>query len=266
MKYIANLISEETTKTAKPKVVLSIMAYLIFNNLFTGLIIHTNQTLFIALTVAETIGISYLAIAYINSYNNRKKLESEKSIPGKQLLNLVHEIKNPICAIKGLLQIIEKKNSTNVEKRYVDVMLSEIERVDDMLQVLLSVDCLKDKAIKEVSFKSFFAEIITIMSGITDRKNVSLTAVIQSDAPNIFICKEGLKKVVINVIKNAIEAVDVNGKVEIMVSYERYSGLYKIKIEDDGPGFLIKNIDSIFESNFTTKENGSGLGLAISKK
>jgi two-component system nitrogen regulation sensor histidine kinase NtrY len=72
-----------------------------------------------------------------------------------------------------------------------------------------------------------------------------------------------MKRAVINLVDNAIEATDGNGKIELQTEYDRGAGRVRLSVCDDGPGIAPADRDQLFVPHFSTKRRGSGLGLAI---
>lgn len=176
---------------------------------------------------------------------------------------LAHEIKNPLAIIKANLQLIELDMDKSLKKRF-DIMYNEIDKINDILKDFMnnpqatvykfekvSLMLVIDEAVKrtEASFKA--KKIILIKSRILDDMYV------KGD-------KEKLIQVVINIFKNAVEAMHTGGK--ITVSVFKSDSYISIKIEDNGSGIPEDYIDKIGSPFFTTKEGGNGLGLSVSKK
>jgi two-component system nitrogen regulation sensor histidine kinase NtrY len=83
------------------------------------------------------------------------------------------------------------------------------------------------------------------------------------DLPRVRIDAEQMKRVVINLVDNAIEATEKRGTVTISTEFDRPQGRVKLGVADDGPGILPEDRDRLFVPTFSTKKRGSGLGLAI---
>ena len=81
--------------------------------------------------------------------------------------------------------------------------------------------------------------------------------------PLVRVDQEQLRRVVINLVDNAIEATDRRGTVTVFTEYDREQGRVRLGVADDGPGIAPQDRDKLFVPNFSTKKQGSGLGLAI---
>jgi len=84
-----------------------------------------------------------------------------------------------------------------------------------------------------------------------------------ADLPQLRIDFDQMKRAVINLVDNAIEATDGKGRIELLTEYDRGAGRVRLSVCDDGPGITPTDRDQLFVPHFSTKRRGSGLGLAI---
>ena len=184
---------------------------------------------------------------------------------------VAHDLKNPLTPIKLQLQmLIRMKTSGNPAWQ---------EKFDEVAQtVLYHVDLLSDSADQFSTFAKMYdqkAEKIDLDALVRQevelfdsRDDIKLDyfglagAIVKAPRPQ-------LTRVVVNLITNAIQAVDGNeGEKRLLVSVRNASddGFYEIVVEDNGPGVDEANQEKIFTPDFTTKTSGSGLGLAICRR
>ncbi|WP_028782884.1 ATP-binding protein [Thalassobacillus devorans] len=211
-------------------------------------------------------GNSYiLTIAqHITDHNmmEEQMMQSEKmTVAGQLAASVAHEIRNPLTSLKGFLQLLQAGISK--EEEYYKIMLEEIEKMESVTSELLFVSKpMTDERTSE-SLKEMLEDVITLMN--TQAKMQSIT--ISTDIPAgifIFCDRSQIKQVFINIIKNAIEAMQEGGLLEIKVS--RSENRAYIDIIDEGPGIPEDLGEKIAEPFFTTKKNGTGLGLMISNQ
>jgi len=88
----------------------------------------------------------------------------------------------------------------------------------------------------------------------------------QRELPSIPCNREDIRRVMVNILQNAVETLQDNGVIVISVWYDPLDDKVKLQFKDNGQGIDPEILDKIFEPFFTTKENGSGLGLAISRR
>ncbi len=192
-----------------------------------------------------------------------KELMKEQQLRNS-LFKISHEIKNPIAVCKGYLDMF---NTNNIDhfKKYIPIIKSEINRTLDLLQDF--------SACNKINIERDIVDIGLILDEISkkfnlmfDNKNIDFQ--IEKIEDEIFINGDynRLNQVLVNMIKNSIEAIDKNKKSYIKIYSEQKEKEIKIIIEDNGIGISKENMDKISEPFFTTKQNGTGLGVLLSKE
>ena len=184
---------------------------------------------------------------------------------------VAHDLKNPLTPIKLQLQMLVRLK-TNGNPAWQ-------EKFDEVAQtVLYHVDLLSDSADQFSTFAKMYDQKAERMDlDALVRQEVDLfdsredIKVVYYGLPGAMVeaPRPQLTRVVVNLITNAIQAVDDNkADKRLLVSVRKASedGFYEIVVEDNGPGVEEANQDKIFTPDFTTKTSGSGLGLAICKR
>ncbi|WP_066305071.1 PAS domain S-box protein [Bacillus sp. FJAT-29814] len=204
----------------------------------------------------------------IRDITERKKtqdllLHSEKlSVAGQLAAGIAHEVRNPLTAIKGFLQLMEVQLDN---KAYVEIIQSEIERIELILSELLVLSKPQESKIETVDLILLIEEIKTLIDTQAIMNNVLIY--IETDFKQLLVnCdKNQLKQVFINFFKNSIEAMPDGGTVTVEL---KRVGTDKVKIffKDTGVGIPPHVLKRIGEPFFTTKEGGTGLGIMISKQ
>lgn len=186
---------------------------------------------------------------------------------GQIAAGTAHEIRNPLTAIKGFMQLLSKTlvdRDMNKEHEYVNIVLSEIERVNDLVSDFLLLS--KPKKMKRMSLRIgvVLQEILPMI-----RNEALLHKVIVQYYPDqislpILGDKELLKQVFLNLGKNAIEAMNGGG---VLIIRERSQpdevGKIAVEIRDTGTGIPPSELAKVFDPFFTTKPQGTGLGLSV---
>lgn len=175
---------------------------------------------------------------------------------------ILHEIKNSVCLIGGSLQLIEKQHPQVREFNYWNSTMSDISKLTHMFEEFSSFRSFKNVKKETVDMNVFFHDI---------HKNFSTLLQGQShyrfDIPDILPSMEidplWLRNAILNLIKNAAEAVGTDG--EIVLSAKMDENNLCIQICDTGCGIPEESLSTIFMPMFTSKSNGTGLGLPISK-
>jgi PAS domain S-box-containing protein len=210
----------------------------------------------------------FVIVRDITALKDKEELirKSEKlSIVGELAAAVAHEVRNPLTSIKGFLQLLQKKDSEDKEKQYYDIMLSEIERINLIVSELMVLSKPQAITYQNKNIISLLTDVITLLETIAIVKNIEVTKEFEMDM--ILVKCEGnhIKQVLINVFKNAIEAVPNKGKIYINVTQLNKDSV-RIRFIDNGPGIPNDLLSRLGEPFYTTKEKGTGLGLMVSYK
>jgi len=209
-------------------------------------------------------------VAILHDFTYEKKLEQylirteRLANAGQMAAELAHEIKNPICSIRGLLQIMGKKQCLE-ENKYYGVITSEIDRISVLLQRFLSLTQDAPK-LGKVVLNKLVEEVVPLLESYAECKNIDISIDMQKQIPCVYADSENIKQVIINIVQNGIDALPEAGRINITIWYDQIRDLLRMEFKDNGSGIKPEYLDKIFEPFFTTKDNGSGLGLAISHK
>jgi signal transduction histidine kinase len=189
---------------------------------------------------------------------------------GQIAAGTAHEIRNPLTAIKGFMQLLSKSlidRDMDKEQEFVGIVLSELDRVNDLVSDFLLLS--KPKEIKQVSMKigEVLQEILPMIRNEALLYNVTVLYYPKPGLSPILADKELLKQVFLNLGKNAIEAMDGGGNL-IIREFSSPCEPDKIALEfrDTGPGIPADVLDKVFDPFFTTKPQGTGLGLSVCQR
>lgn len=186
----------------------------------------------------------------------------EKSIITSYLsAGLIHEIRNPLTSLKGFLQLIEA--GINKQEKYCQVLINEIEKIEDITFELLQIANPRKKEKQAELVHELIEDVILIMQTQQNLKNIEF--IFEKHVDTMIYCqKNEIKQVLINLMKNAAEAMDYQGKILIDLNCDDKFVL--IKIIDEGPGIPEHLIEQVHTPFYTTKQEGTGLGLVVSKQ
>jgi two-component system, sporulation sensor kinase E len=189
---------------------------------------------------------------------------------GQIAAGTAHEIRNPLTAIRGFLQVIGhrlKENGQQKEQGYIEIMLKEIGRISNMVGEFLLLSKPRQIDLRTVSVKKVLKEILPIIKNEALLHNVDMH--IEKKLPfHPMVVADGelLKQVFLNLCKNAIEAMQDGGLLTIRLSLGEAENTLLVEVIDTGPGIPHHAMDKVFEPFYTTKENGTGLGLPICRQ
>jgi signal transduction histidine kinase len=211
---------------------------------------------------------------------NMRRFRMERLMSVNQLAaGLAHEIRNPLTSIKGFIQLMMIKKDIVPNQSHVQIILDEIDRIDKLVHEFQRLTHpLKTPHFVKIDIEQMIQEVIILMEGQAVKKNLILTFSNNSSllAYDYVELGEGpvlnrpfyvwgdedqLKQVIINLVKNAIDAVDKNGEIVIRLSIKDKIAL--IAIRDNGSGMSQEVLEKIGTPFFTTKDSGNGLGLSV---
>lgn len=208
-----------------------------------------------------------IIIAALKDITEKKEAEelmirSEKmSVAGQLAAVVAHEIRNPLTSIKGFLQLLEA--GVNRSDEYYKIMIDEIEKIEKIMSELLSISKPNSENQQIESIADMIREVAILLEPQANANNI--TIIMEEPIMEHIICdRSQIKQVLINIIKNAIEAMEDSGK--IVVFTEKKDSSFILNIADEGPGMPQEIIDRLGEPFLTTKKNGTGLGLMITKQ
>lgn len=192
-----------------------------------------------------------------------KELEKEKELK-LALFKLTHEIKNPIAVCKGYLEMLNPKKQDKVEK-YLPIIEDEINRTLTIINDFSDYGKLKIEK-EEIDLVMLMEDIEETLMPLLKEKNVCWTFATKEEELYIELDYNRIKQVLINLIKNSIEASQKKKPLKIKMTLKKLKDEVQIKVEDTGIGMSKEVLDKISKIFYTTKENGTGLGVALSKE
>jgi two-component system, sporulation sensor kinase E len=209
-------------------------------------------------------------IGNIVSLEHQVQYSEKLATVGKIAAGVAHEIRNPLTSIKGFLQIMRNsltENGLDREHSFTDVMLSEIERLDALVGELLLLSKPRQLQRESIELEDVVLAMEPLIASECLMNNIELDVSLQ-EAPPVYADRELLKQVILNLVKNAIEAMAEtgHGKLSITSDYLAPEKMILLAVKDTGPGIPPYMMDRIFDAFFTTKETGTGLGLPICQR
>lgn len=183
---------------------------------------------------------------------------------GNLVASIAHEIRTPLTSIKTFTELIPLKYDNPAFREKISKYVpEEIERLNAIINDLLNY-AKPRKAIKEfISVKELIKNTLILFNEHIEDKHVGLNIDVD-DKINIFVDQLQIKQVLVNVILNALQAIEEKAEASLKISCRTNSSDIVLEITDNGSG-IPENISSrIFEPFFTTKKGGTGLGLFIS--
>jgi two-component system, sporulation sensor kinase E len=191
----------------------------------------------------------------------RHILQNEKLIAlGQLAAGLAHEIRNPLTSSLGFLQLLTS-GDLECKKEYLDLIFHELKRINSLLTEFVMLSKPIAPMRKAVALSDVLQNVITFLQPQALLHNVQLSYKQLTPLPVVNIDAKQMKQVLLNVIKNAIEATGVE---KVVLLGECREDHIHIEVRDDGSGIPPGVLDQIFNPFYSTKDEGTGLGLPIS--
>jgi signal transduction histidine kinase len=200
----------------------------------------------------------------------RQELHGEHARDLEELsASIAHEIRNPITAAKSLVQQMGEDPGAGENVEYAHVALEELDRVERSISHLLRFARDEDVAMREMRMADVVDSALDTFRDRMAQLGVKVRRQIDS-AGDMLGDPEKLRRVLINLFANALDALDQSGTrsptIDIQAGENLAGNQVWVRIRDNGQGIEPERMDKIFSPFYTSKSDGTGLGLAISKK
>lgn len=179
---------------------------------------------------------------------------------GEMAVSIGHEIRNPMTAVRGFLQMLGAKYEYANENAYFDIMIEELDRANEIITEFLGMA--KDKRIDPQP--TYLYEIIKSLYPVLQANAVKRNMAVKLEltyTPQIMIDENEIRQLIYNMAYNALEAMQSGGTLTIGTALQGAEVLLYIK--DQGPGIAEELLEKLGTPFLTTKEDGPGLGLAV---
>lgn len=178
---------------------------------------------------------------------------------------VVHEVRNPLSAIKGAVEIIEDGLPLDSPRReFADIAKREVERLDRLVKEFLSFARPAKPATAPADVNEIVRSIAQLIGQRAATQNVSVELALATDLPLVTVDDEQIKQVLLNLALNALQAMPTEGR--LILRTAKAGDAVVVETEDEGGGVDPAIAARIFDPFFTTKEKGIGLGLSVAYK
>ncbi len=190
---------------------------------------------------------------------------SEKlAVVGQLAAGTAHEIRNPLTTVRGFLQLLKEKCRQNQwlhEVSYIELMLSEIDRINHVISEFLVLAKDRPAVLQWLQLDGLLRDISAILESEALLRGIALKTELPEQPVSVLGDREQLKQVLLNLATNAFQAMDAGGSLTIAMRCA--DGRVAVETSDTGRGIQPELLSKIFDPFFTTKDEGTGLGLAI---
>ncbi|ATC93156.1 nitrogen regulation protein NR(II) [Pseudoalteromonas tunicata] len=183
---------------------------------------------------------------------------------------LAHEIKNPLGGIRGAAQLLQYEVDQQERDECATLIIEQADRLTELVDRLLGPNQLPKKAWCNIHQT---LESVVKLTTLSNQSNITLLKDYDPSIPDIFIDQGKIQQVVLNIVRNAQQALVDGGQITLQTRIRHHMRVHNkamknallIKVSDNGPGIDKALRDTLFYPMVTNKEGGSGLGLAIAQ-
>jgi two-component system nitrogen regulation sensor histidine kinase NtrY len=181
---------------------------------------------------------------------------------------IAHEVKNPLTPIQLSAQRLQKrygqkigKDDGQVFEECTNMIIDQVEGLKRLVNEFSSYARMPAPNLTINDIKQIIEESVSLYR--ETQKGVEIVFHDTAEIPPFRVDREQMKRVMINLLDNAIDAIEEKGCVDVHLSYDRDRQIVTIEVADDGQGIPSEHKARLFEPYFSTKKHGTGLGLAI---
>jgi len=207
--------------------------------------------------------------AFVRDLSERKKLEAQimhqekMASLGLMAAGIAHEVGNPLTSISTIVQVFQRKTDDPFFLENIKTLRNNIERINKIVRELVDFSRPSSYNFENVQVNDVIKNAIGIAKYNRRMKDIEISSNLDPNLSFIRLIPDQLQQVLINIIFNAIDAIqDSNGRIH--VSSHSSNSKIEIIIEDNGVGIPKENLNKIFEPFYTTKKVGEGTGLGLS--
>jgi signal transduction histidine kinase/pSer/pThr/pTyr-binding forkhead associated (FHA) protein len=210
-----------------------------------------------------------LAIENVRLYEST--LQSERlAAVGETVAHLSHHIKNILQALSAGIDVVEmclEKENLEKAKQSWPVVQRNLERINQLILNMLTFSKEREPYLEQVNVSSVVRECVDLITPQADERNVALLTALE-DLPPIPVDVSGLNQAVLNLLNNALDAVQKEeGAITVSTDYDESARQVLVQVADNGSGIPPEQLGEIFTAFYSNKgQKGTGLGLAVTKK
>jgi signal transduction histidine kinase len=201
---------------------------------------------------------------------NRRLIQAEKLASiGRISASIAHEIRNPLTSVKlNIQKLMQNEHLDEEDKEHLSISQEGIGQIEKFIKELLNFTRVSDLNQERFSVVQIMEESLKMMRNSFLEKKILLEKRFAADLPAVVVDGDKMRQVFLNILRNAVEAVEEGGKIGVALSRSKENGVERIRvrISDDGCGIPEKDWENIFEPFYTTKASGFGLGLSNARK
>ena len=206
---------------------------------------------------------SDLAVTIENTRLHHQLVRSEKlAALGQLVAGVAHELNNPLTGIIGYSDLLAEEVDKEGPAKRIQKLGHEARRMKRIVDGLLRFARQNNPAMRAADLEAALHDVIQLREYHIRKHGIQLAVEIEPHLPRVGIGEDELKQVLLNILNNAIDAVEESARRDIEVRVLTREGRVVVRFEDSGPGFV--DLNRAFDPFFTTKPVGKGTGLGLS--
>lgn len=202
-------------------------------------------------------------VTELRNYEKEVSKLERMNLIGQIAASIGHEIRNPMTTVRGYLQLLGAKADYMAEKATFDLMISELDRANEIIAEFLSLAQTKEIELKSKNLNDIISNLYPLIEADAFTQNKQI-CFIPGMIPNVELREKEISQLVLNLTRNGLEAMEERGYLTIRTCIE--GKWVVLQIEDEGNGIPPENLNKLGTPFFTTKDYGTGLGLATCYK
>jgi signal transduction histidine kinase len=217
---------------------------------------------------AADLGQSLGALLTLHDLESVREIESELELSrrmaaiGRLTAGVGHEVKNPINAIVVHLELLRSKiDAESTALRHLDVIQSEIHRLDRVVQTLVDFSRPVELQLKEQDLRRIVSSVLMLASAELETRDIALVSELPDYPVMAKVDADLFKQALLNIVINGAQSMNDGGQLSIRLTED--GRIARLKVQDQGEGIPEDIRPYIFDLYFTTKRDGSGIGLAM---
>jgi two-component system, NtrC family, sensor histidine kinase HydH len=206
-------------------------------------------------------------VTEIKSLEQRMRESERLAAIGRMAGGVAHEVRNPLSSIKGLALLLKNKFPTgSKEQTTADLLIQETERMNRTITEMLSFTRPSALKLAPVDLANLLRRSLELVKAEAADNRIAIELDVQPGLEPILGDVDRLQQVVMNVVLNALQAMEYGGALTVKLSNSADRRGVELRISDTGVGVSPELLSQVFYPYFTTKPSGTGIGLAISQK
>lgn len=195
--------------------------------------------------------------------------EQKRLLLSRLLARFAHEVRNPLSSLDIHVQLLEEDlaQAAPVVKEQTasrfEILRGELHRLENIVKHFLSLAAPSSLDLRPVEIAKVIIHVCELLRPEAAARGIEIAMMLPEGLPQIAADSVQLTQALVNLVINAIQAIERNGRVEVSADMDERGEILTIAVGDTGPGVPPDKQSAIFDPFFTTKAEGSGLGLWI---